>query len=174
MMQTESITKYMAFSLMILAFLNIFDIVVLNPAFLMGFSIAALMFAVNDFLDYKANEYDDPFKYGRAKKILIFFAVIAFMVVPVIPITWRESVIRKINDFSGLCSIAIVFYIMSLKNEQVASTKLRQIIEEKVRLAIEAFKKDQLPVIIQSATSTDAVRKTVMNTIKEIEESNIM
>ncbi|WP_339322730.1 hypothetical protein [Paenibacillus sp. FSL W8-0194] len=168
-MQTESITKYMSFSLILLAVLNIFNIVVLKPAFLMGFSIAALMFAIKDFLEYKANEANDPFKFGFLKKSLIFIAVIAFMVIPVIPILWPESVIKKVNDFSGLCSIGIVFYIMSLKNEQVASDKLRQIIRDRVKIAVEDFKEKELPKIIEEEVSEKALKKLAQKVIEERE-----
>ncbi|WP_339283355.1 hypothetical protein [Paenibacillus sp. FSL R5-0486] len=159
----------MAFSLIILAFLSTISLVELKPAFLMGFSIAALMFAIKDFLEYKANEANDPLKFEFIKKILMFIAVLAFMIIPVIPVPWSESILKKINEFSGLGSIAIVFYIMSLKNEQVASDKLKQIMHDKVIAAVELFKKEELPQLINEATSKENLKAIAREAVKERE-----
>ncbi|OAS23581.1 hypothetical protein [Paenibacillus oryzisoli] len=127
-MYLAQITKYMSVSLLILTFLNYFELLVLPTAYLMGFALSALTFTFIDLLDYNVAQSNDPFKFRRLKDILYFIAVSLFMVIPFLDINWEQSVLEKVNDMTVLLSVSIIFYVNSLKHKKMVSEQLDNII----------------------------------------------
>lgn len=167
----NSVTKFIGASLVILAFLNIFKIVSLTPVYLMGFSIAALFFTLNDFVEFKSGEKADPFAFRKTKITLLFFAIIAFMIIPFLTVEWSESFIENVNTFTILCSIGVVFFVIGLKQEKIADEKLEKLVDDLANEAIERFIENELPKRAEQAINETDLNQKVQRVVDEIENN---
>lgn len=61
------ITRYIGFAIIALAVLEVLEITNFKPLFLLGFSFSALLLTFVDFIEIKAEEKNDPFKYRKIK-----------------------------------------------------------------------------------------------------------
>ncbi|QTD41961.1 hypothetical protein [Sporosarcina sp. Te-1] len=165
----NSVTKFIGISLVILAFLNIFKIVSLTPVYLMGFSIAALFFTINDFVEFKSDEKTDPFAFKKTKITLLFFAIIAFMIIPFLSVEWSEAFIENVNTFTILCSIGVVFFVIGLKQEKIADEKLKKLMDDIAKETIEKFIEDELPKRAQQAVNETDIKERIQRAKEEIE-----
>jgi len=163
----------MGYSIIILAVLNIFDFVILTSIYLLGFSMAALFFSLNELLEYKANEKNDPYKYSKIKYAAYLMAVISFMVIPVLSHNWSEEIIVKASEFATLLSIGIVFYILGLKQERVASDRMKQIIDQMINESVQNYTENDLPNAVNRLIDEEFVKKLTTKAIDEISKQQI-
>ncbi len=66
-MHDYPITRYIGFAIIALAVLEVLEITNFKPLFLLGFSFSALLLTFVDFIEIKAEEKNDPFKYRKIK-----------------------------------------------------------------------------------------------------------
>jgi len=162
----------MGYSLILLSFLYLLNFVSLSPVYLMGFSIAALLFSLNDLFEFKADEKNDPFKYKYIKSFLFIFAVISFMIVPFLTIEWPKEIIEKVNSFTFLLSIGIIFYLLGLKQDKVTSQKLESIMRDMVQAGVNDYTNNELPKLIDNLLDENFIRETTLKTVNEINEKS--
>ncbi|AMQ05905.1 hypothetical protein [Sporosarcina psychrophila] len=164
----NNITKLIGFSIIILACLNIFNVVDLSPIYVMGFSMAAASFSLIEFLEFKAEEENDSFKFTKIKWGLFFLAVLSFMVIPELSFGWSDVVIVKISEFATLLSIGIVFVILGLKQEKVASEKLKQIMDQKIQEILPNIIKDEVQKKTDELLKNGYIKKEAIKAMDEI------
>lgn len=155
---------------MALAILNVFNLVVLTPVYLMGFSIAALFFTLNDLAEFKSDAKEDPFAYRKIKTTLLILGITAFMVIPFLSIEWPKEIIESINTFTILCSIGVIFFVMGLKQEKVASEKLKKIIKEISTEAVGQYVNEVLPGLTKEALKEEGFEQMVQDAMEQAEK----
>ncbi|MGO4495877.1 hypothetical protein AB4114_08190 [Paenibacillus sp. 2RAB27] len=172
-MYLAQITKYMAVSLLILSFLNYFELLVLPTAYLMGFALSALTFTFIDLLDYNVAQSNDPFKFRRLKDFLYFIAVSFFMVIPFLNIKWVQSVIENVNDMTVLLSVSIIFYVNSLKHKKMVSEQLERIISTYIQdfLGSDEHKR-VVEEAVQDSIKKMNIKETTLAAIQEYKNSH--
>lgn len=155
-----------------LAILNTFKLVTLTPIYLMGFSVAALLFSLNDLVEFKSVENSDPFAYRKTKLIILFIAIIAFMIIPFLSVEWSKQTIENINTFTILCSIGVVFFVIGLKQEKVANENLEELVRElSNQIALEVLK-EEAPKIAREELEKENLKERVNEVINELNRSN--
>lgn len=170
----NNITKYMGISLIIISILNFANLIEMNPVYLMGFSLAALLFSFTDWLDAKSDDDEyNPFKWLRLKKAAFFIAVVAFMIVPYLTINWSKEIIDKVSTFATLVSIGLVFYIISIKQSKVYNEKLQKYITQEAYRIAEEFGENKLPnlvnKVIEENVDEDYIKGIAQEHIQKLE-----
>jgi hypothetical protein len=167
-MHLDAITKSIGVALIILGFLNFTSLISLDPLSLMCFSITAVAFAIIDLLEMKADEQGNPFKFRKYKEILYFFGIFSFIVIPYIHIPWNENIVARVGNFSSLVSIGLVFILISLKQKQIMSVTLRNIMNEMIENEMQDYKENHLANDVNKLMNKEFIRETVNDTIDEI------
>ncbi|MGZ0050161.1 hypothetical protein [Brevibacillus gelatini] len=165
-MYYDSLTKYMGFSLVVVAFMRSLDFVVFTSTSLIGYAVSALFFAVIDLINFKVDEGDDPFRFNKTKKLLYLLAALSFTTLPYINISWSIEYISKINDTSVLIGVGTILIISGFKSEKGVSDKVERLIEKLVSERIQA----ELPRVIEEAISPETITRMTLEAIEEREK----
>lgn len=170
-MHDYPITRYIGFAIIVLAVLEVFDITNFKPLFLLGFSFSALFLTFVDFIEIKADEKNDPFKYKKIKFGVLFLAICFFIIVPNLSIEVSDEILGKLNNIAVLLSIGLLFVIIGYKQEKMVNNNFLKMMNDMINeiLAKEVGKMavESVENLLKEKNLTEEVAKTIDKIEKE-------